>query len=143
MFFKCAVLALTLSVAYARTAASNQNALPQEAARSEESNSFYSDIKFMYKVYQECSAVDLSSCLKLKLISAMDRVARAYSEVPIFSGVTFVKDVNATPEATTKSEAEIESSLPRAITERENALNSMITDKIFHFFETHTLQVSY
>lgn len=130
------------AVCDARSTSGNEiNAIPvQEAGRSQES-SYFNDFRFMYKVYQECAATDLSSCLKLKLIAAMDRVARAYNEVPLFEGVSFVKQTSAAQEEQVKTEADYEATLPRALAEKEEALNSMIVDKIFKFFESHTLQV--
>lgn len=141
MLRKFIFVAFLAAVCDARTTTGNEiNAIPvQESPRAQE-NTYFTDFRYMYKVYQECAATDLSSCLKLKLISAMDRVAKAYTEVPLFEGVSFVKS-SATTEEPVKSEAEIEASLPRALTEKEDALNTLIADKIFNFFESHTLQV--
>lgn len=140
MFSKCVLLAAFVTVACARSTATSQNAIPEETPRSEESASYMGDLRYMYKVYQECAATDLSSCLKLKLLSSMDRIARAYMQVPIIDGVNFVKNDDAKEEV--KTEAEIEASLPRALSERDAALNNLIFDKVASFFETHTLQVS-
>lgn len=98
----------------------------------------------MYKIYQECSAADLSSCLKLKLITAMDRAARSFSDIDLLDGVTFVTDQNKANEveqAAPRSEAEIEATLPRSLNERENTLNSLIMEKVANFFDSHSLQV--
>lgn len=112
--------------------------------RSEGGGSFMGDLKYVYKVYQECSASDLTSCLKLKLVSAMDRVSRSFTEIPVFEGVKFVKDpkaVEATPQES-KTEAEIEANLPRSLEDREDALNNMISEKVSNFIGSHTLQVT-
>ncbi|KAJ8952316.1 hypothetical protein NQ318_017210 [Aromia moschata] len=144
MLFKCTIILTTLVVtALARTAGTSQNTIHDASPRSEESNTYFGDLRYVYKVYQECSATDLVSCLKLKLIAAIDRAARAYPEIPLFDGVTFVKDPKAA-EGTTedpKTEADIEASLPRALEERDDALNNLMTNKIANFFETHTLKV--
>lgn len=144
MVLKCVlVLALATATATARTAGTAQNSVHQDAARSDESPTYLGDLRYVYKVYQECAATDLTACLKVKLLAALDRVARTYAEVPIFDGVTFVKDPKAAPvQQEVKSEAEIEATLPRALEEREDALNSLIANKVSDFFETHTLQVS-
>lgn len=144
MYTKIVFVCCLALAAHARTTSNSQNAIPVDTPRSEESSaySFLSDMRYVYKVYQECAATDLSSCLKLKLIGAIDRVARAYSSVPLFDGVAFVKEPTSTPEEPPKSEADIEANLPRALSEREDALNSIIADKLFKFFESHTLQVS-
>lgn len=140
MVLKCFVLCLLACSALARTTGTTQNTI-HENARSEE-GSYLGDLRYVYRVYQECSATDLSSCLKLKLLAAMDRVARTYSEIPLFEGVTFVKDPKAAAEPVeVKTEAEIEASLPRALEDRDDALNGLIANKVSSFFGSHTLQV--
>lgn len=142
MFTKCVILAAFLAVAAARSAPAPQNSVEPETPRAaQEPTSYFGDLRYMYKVYQECAATDLSSCLKLKLVAALDRVAKSYPQITLFDGVSFVKEPNAPVDATTKSEAEIEASLPRSLNEKDDALNSLIADKVGSFFETHTLQV--
>lgn len=144
MYLKCVIFTLVaaLAVASGRSTASSQtNAIPQESARSD-SDSFVGDLRFLHKMYQDCASSDLSTCLKLKLVTAMDRAARAYPVVQIMDGVSFVQDDSEQP-GTAQSENEIEANLPRALNDREDALNSLIVDRIFTFFQTHTLQVRY
>ncbi|KAJ8975334.1 hypothetical protein NQ317_009233 [Molorchus minor] len=95
MLFKCIILTILSTNVLARTASTSQNSIHKDTARSEESNSYMGDLRYVYKVYQECSATELTSCLKLKLIAAIDRAARVYTEIPVFDGVTFVKDEKA------------------------------------------------
>lgn len=147
MYRKCVIVALFAVVALASarsTTTSQANAIPQEqqAGRADDSSaSFVSDLRFLHKMYQECASSDLSTCLKLKLVTAMDRAARAYPAVTLFDGITFVRDVEQPATGTPSSEAEIEASLPRTLNDREDALNTLIVDKITDFFSTHTLQV--
>ncbi|KAJ8946004.1 hypothetical protein NQ314_009000 [Rhamnusium bicolor] len=141
MFFKYIVLTSVVTTVLARTTGTLQNSIHQETARSEESNSYFGDLRYVYKVYQECATTDLTSCLKLKLVAALDRAARAYAEISLFDGVAFVKDAKAVPiQDEIKSEAEIEASLPRALEDRDDALNNLIANRITNFFGTHTLQ---
>lgn len=144
MYTKAIVLACLAVCVFGRTAPSYQNDIPQESARSDESSvfSYLGDLKYAYKVYQECSAADLSSCLKVKLIGAMDRVARSSDDITLVDGVTFVKEENAAPEEPEKTEAEIDASLPRSLGEKNDALNGIIADKVFKFFDSHSLQVT-
>lgn len=141
MFSRCVVIALTVAVAFARSAPSSQNSITEDEARSQESSSYFGDIRYMFKVYQECAATDLASCLKLKLVAAIDRAARSYPTFTLFDGVSFVRQGEVPQEAPTKSEAEIEASLPRSLDEKDQALNTLIADKVSSFFDTHTLQV--
>lgn len=137
MFHRCIIIAIIAASACART-----TSVPEETARSDDSSGYFGDLKYVYRVYKECAATDLSSCLKLKLVSALDRAARAYSDVSLFEGVSFVKDPKATAINEVKTEAELETTLPRSLTEKDEALNHLILDKVTNFFETHTLQVS-
>ncbi|CAG9860652.1 unnamed protein product [Phyllotreta striolata] len=141
MISKCIALLIVAHAALARTAGpSAQNSL-HEAPRSD-GNTLVSDLRYMYKVYQECAASDTMSCLKIKLISALDRAARSYSELPIFEGIKFVKDPQAqAPAAEVKTEAELESTLPRSLEDKETALDNIITDRVSNFLGSHTLQI--
>lgn len=144
MYNKCVILAALVAVALARSAPASQNSVEPEtprAASAQEPTSHFGDLRYMYKVYQECAATDLSSCLKLKLVAALDRVAKSYPQITLFDGVSFVKEANTVAEESTKSEAEIEASLPRSLSEKDDALNNLIADRVGNFFETHTLQV--
>lgn len=140
---KCLIFATVAVAVLARSAPASQNSVTEEEApRSQDTSSYFGDFRYMYKVYQECAATDLSSCLKLKLVAAMDRAAKAYPQLTLFEGVSFVKEGDAKPEASTTSEADIEASLPRSLDEKDQALNSLIADKVSNFFQTHTLQVN-
>ncbi|VEN54173.1 unnamed protein product [Callosobruchus maculatus] len=122
------------------------SAAQHSTPRASESSAagYLADLRYMYSVYQECASSDVTSCLKLKLIAAMDRVARSFNEIPIFEGVTFVKDPKATVVDTEpKSEAEIEANLPRSLEDKQDALNGMIADKVSNFIGSHTLQIRF
>lgn len=112
---------------------------------SEESTSrgykYNSDLKYLYNTYQECSSSELSSCLKLKLIEVVDRVARFKSDIKLVDGVTFVKDKDS-QEENMVSVDEIKDQLPRSIGDKERALSNMLFDRVMSFFKSHTLQVS-
>lgn len=57
-------------------------------------------------------------------------------------GVTFVRDDPVSHEdEPPKSLQEIEGSLPRALDDKEDALNTMIFDKVVKFFQSHTLKL--
>jgi len=139
MFSKCSIVVVAL---LALTQAA-PNAAPAESARGIDETSYFGDFKFMYKVYQECAATELSSCLKLKLIAAMDRAARSFNQIPIVDGVAFVKESNIVEDSTPVTEADLEAQLPRALAEKDSALNNLIFQKLGQFFESHTLQVKF
>lgn len=142
MFSKCVVLGLILHVVVARSTGGAQENSLHETARSSEGSSVFGDFKFVFKVYQECATKDLTSCLKMKLITAMDRISRSYNEIPLFEGIRFVKEKNVQIKDEIKSEAELEATLPRSLEDRQDALDDIISNKVSNFFESHTLQVS-
>lgn len=111
-----------------------------EEPQARKASSYFGDIRYLYKTYQDCSSSDLSTCLKLKLYSIIDRVARSNSDFRVFEGVTFVNDGEQIDETSPKTEDEIEASLPRSLDDKEQTLNTMIMDKIMSYFGSHTLK---
>ncbi|KZC11140.1 PREDICTED: uncharacterized protein LOC107189169 [Dufourea novaeangliae] len=136
-------LAVLLATASARSAETNPttNSIDEETARSPANSNIFGDLRQIYQVYKECSAEELSPCLKMRLLSAVDRMYRSV-QLNVAEGVTFVRDdpvVNE--EEPSKSLQEIEASLPRALDDKEDALNTMIYDKVVKFFQSHTLKL--
>nr|XP_046492957.1 uncharacterized protein LOC124224798 [Neodiprion pinetum] len=136
-FPRYVVLALFIAIASARSPELDGNSI-EDSGRS--SNGVFGDIQYVYQIYKECSSADLSSCLKLKLIGAMDRISRSL-DINLSDGITLTKDNGLDAEPLTKSEREIEADLPRALEEKEDALNSIILDKVVNFFRSHTLKL--
>lgn len=116
---------------------------------STEDSSFSSDLKHLYKIYEECNAKDLSSCLKFKLVTALDRLSRK-TELPITDGVVLVKDdlrkpvddsdtIAAAADNNEISAAAVDS-LPRSLAERDEKLDDMIAEKLQNFFSGRSVQ---
>lgn len=113
-----------------------------EDEEQQQARSYFGDAKYLFKTYQECASQDLSTCLKLKLYTVIDRIARSNSDLKIYDGVTFVSEQAADEdEAPPKSEGEIEASLPRSLDDKEQSLNQMIMDRVLSYFDSHTLKV--
>ncbi|CAG9760717.1 unnamed protein product [Ceutorhynchus assimilis] len=132
MFAKIALFGLLIVSALARsTSFTDQNSITEnEIPRAADSYSYMTDFRYLFKIYQECSSQDVSSCLKLKLLAALDRASRSYN-LNILDGVTFVKDPNAdVKNEAPKTEAEIEANLPRSLGEKDEALTGLIFSKI-------------
>lgn len=141
----CSVyLALLLAVASARSAETNPttNSIDEEAGRSTGNGNVFGDLRQMYQIYKECADEDLSSCLKVRLLSVIDRVSRSV-QLNVADGVTFVQDdpISTNVAEEPKSLQEIEASLPRSLEDKEDALNTMIFDKVVKFFQSHTLKL--
>ncbi|XP_062540347.1 uncharacterized protein LOC134208379 [Armigeres subalbatus] len=150
--FKCLLVIsclATVSLAHSASAAQsiNSNTIddshdPQQ--QTPRSGSYLGEIKYLYKTYQDCANSDVPTCLKLKLFTILDRVARSLKDFKISEGVKFVRDQDVPIDSTpVKSEAQIEMELPRSMDEKERSLNSMLFDKVLAFFQTHTLQVKF
>lgn len=130
-----------ISVAFGHSA--HLNKIDDEESSPRKASSYFGDIKYLYKTYQDCSAADLSTCLKLKLFTAIDRIARSNGDFKVYDGVTFVKDGETQEdESVPQSEIEIEASLPRSLDDKEQSLNTLIMDKIMSYFGSHTLKVN-
>lgn len=114
-----------------------------EKETSRKASSYIGDIRYLYKMYQECASTDLSTCLKLKLFTIVDRVSRSNNDFKVYDGVSFEKGNEDAPvdESPLKTEEEIEASLPRSLDDKEQTLNSLIMDKIMSYFGSHTLKV--
>ncbi|KAL0105064.1 hypothetical protein PUN28_016596 [Cardiocondyla obscurior] len=136
-------LAVLLTAVTARSAETNptSNSINEQQTARSSSNGIFGELRYVYQVYKECTGAELSPCLKLKLLSAIDRVSRS-AQLNVADGITLVQDESATNESEPeKSLQEIEAGLPRALEDKEDALNGMIFDKIAKFFQSHTLKV--
>lgn len=101
---------------------------------------YLADARFLYKIYEECSASEVGTCLKKKIVVALDRAGKSNKRLKLMDGVSFVKDPAAGDVVPPVSEKEVETELPRSLEDRDYTLNQMIFDKIIYFFRTHTLE---
>jgi len=139
----CACLAVLLTTASARSAETNpkSNSINEQQTARSSSSGMLGDLRYVYQTYKECSGAELSPCLKLKLLSAIDRVSRS-AQLNVAEGVTLVQDESTSNESEPeRSLQEIEANLPRALDDKEDVLNGMIFDKIVKFFQSHTLKL--
>lgn len=146
MIQKSLVFVCIFGLALARSASSSVNSV-DESQQGRAANgiaNYMNDIKFLFKTYSDCSKSDVSSCLKMKLVSTMHKTFRNLKDVKVAEGIKFVKDETVeVADVPLKTEAEIEQSLPRSIDEKNSVLNGFLLKEIVSFFNTHTLQVSF
>ncbi|XP_058060597.1 uncharacterized protein LOC131211216 [Anopheles bellator] len=123
----------------------SQQGAPQQQHQTPRAGSYLGEIKYLYKTYQDCAAADVSTCLKLKLFTILDRVSRSAKDFKLSEGVRFVRDQDSPVDsgAPLRTEAQLEQELPRSLDEKERSLNSMLFDKVLSFFQSHTLQVKF
>lgn len=150
-FLICSVILLIAGSVLGRRADSlYDNALSEEEPRSLAENedvptSFPgTDFRFLFRIYNDCSQRDMSSCLKMKLVTALDRALKSRSDLKVFEEVTFIRDPSAVSDTSVNgnpiSEAELQASLPRGLQDKEDLLDGLIMEKILAFFKTHVLQ---
>jgi hypothetical protein len=149
--FICSVTLVVTGSVFARSADSlHDNVLSAEEPKNLADNedvpiSFLgTDMRFLFRIYNDCSQRDMSSCLKTKLVTALDRAAKSRSDLRVFEGVTFARDPSAVSDESIDgkpiSEAELEASLPRGLQDKEDQLDGLIMEKILGFFRGHILQ---
>ncbi|XP_049534123.1 uncharacterized protein LOC125950301 [Anopheles darlingi] len=153
--FKCLlVISCLATVSFAHSASAtlpiSSNTIDESGSQSQQqqqtprAGSYLGEIKYLYKTYQDCASADVSTCLKLKLFTILDRVSRSVKDFKLSEGVKFVRDQESPLEvAPVKTEAQLELELPRSLDEKERSLNSMLFDKVLSFFQSHTLQVKF
>lgn len=148
----CSVTVLISASALGRNLDSlHDNALLEEEPKSLAENEdvptslLGTDFRFLFRIYKDCSQRDMISCLKMKLVTALDRASKSLSDLKVFEGVTFARDPSAVSDESVDgnpiSEEELEASLPRGLQDKEDLLDGLIVEKILGFFRSHTLQL--
>lgn len=97
--------------------------------------------RVLRRVYLECRDDDLSSCLKVQMVRAMDRVARTTRKVALAAGVTLERDADAPEPAPLREHSDdLEQSLPRSLPERERSLDKLILERFYGFLQNYSLR---
>ncbi|XP_049880853.1 uncharacterized protein LOC126377200 [Pectinophora gossypiella] len=97
-------------------------------------------VKYLMRIYEDCSRTDgVMPCLKKKAILFFDRAARM-ENIPLVDGIEVVK--TSDPEITPISENDIEATLPRNLNDKDQALSSMLWDRVAAFANSRTIQLS-
>ncbi|XP_075144512.1 osiris 8 [Haematobia irritans] len=123
---------------------------PESPSQASHSNSaansanVWKDLSMVYRLYQQCAAENLSVCLKVKLLTGLEKVQRSAKTLKIMEGIQFVKaDDTVEPAKPLMTETDIEANLPRALDAKEQVLTNMIVKNIAGFLQRHTLQIRF
>ncbi|XP_017140491.1 uncharacterized protein LOC108154664 [Drosophila miranda] len=125
---------------------------PQPSASSSASTptGFWKDMSLVYRIYQQCTGENMSVCLKVKLLTGLEKVFRSAKTLALFEGVQFVSSGNGSGGEEQKraklppiSEQDIVAVLPRSTDAKDQVLNSMIFKRVGNFLQDHTLQVKF
>lgn len=137
-----------VSVVLARSAPS-VNTQAESSARSSlgAGSSLFNDMKYVYNLYQGCASQDLLVCLKVKMLTTMDRVSRSVQDIAVSDNLKIVterKDVEeiAAEQPVALTEEAVEQSLPRSLQAQDQVLNSMLLKKFMSMINKYSFQVS-
>lgn len=93
-------------------------------------------VRTAFKVYDECSKVEIFSCLKKKAILLLDRLSKM-EKISLVEGVTIVKAVEVPQEKPNTTENELERNLSK-----EETLNEMIAEKLTRLVGSRRIEIS-
>ncbi|XP_030371691.1 uncharacterized protein LOC115621979 [Scaptodrosophila lebanonensis] len=115
------------------------------------SNAQSAGARTILRVYDECTRAEggFVPCLKKKAISFIDRIA-PIDAITVADGIKLVRLPGAASggeasavRPSSYSENELESALPRSGSDRDAQLTDMLVERLSHFFNGHSLQVSF
>ena len=104
--------------------------------------------KILYRLLTDCAKTSyISVCLKMKVVTFLDRIVSLSAPLQINDYISFVRDpaYKEGPYGRAMkplSEAQMEESLPRATDERSSRLDEMIEEKLGNFLQSRSLQMS-
>jgi len=108
------------------------------------STGFWKDMSMVYRIYQQCTGDNMSVCLKVKLLTGLEKAFRSAKTLSLMEGIQFVSSGGESEEVKRApiNEQDIEAVLPRSVDAKEQVLNNMILKRVGNFLQDHTLQVS-
>ncbi|ALC46829.1 Osi8 [Drosophila busckii] len=107
--------------------------------------SLWKDLSLVYRIYQQCTGENMSVCLKVKLLTGLEKAFRSSRSLSLLEGIQFVSsgdEAQKRSQLPPINEQDIEAVLPRSVDAKEQVLNSMILKRVSSFLQDHTLQVS-
>lgn len=141
--FKWSVMCLCLAtVAVVRSAPAAQSS-NEEQGRAVVGANLFSDLRYAYGLYQGCADQDIIICLKINMLTSLDRVSRSAKDIPVLENVKIVaadrKDEETVPALTKET---VEESLPRSLSAQDSTLNAMLLKKFMSMVSKYSFQVS-
>ncbi|XP_068150181.1 uncharacterized protein [Drosophila tropicalis] len=98
----------------------------QQASSGTSPVSFWKDMSLVYRICQQCTGENMSVCLKVKLLTGLEKAFRSAKSLTLFEGVQFVSsspDNQQGSKLPSISEQDIEAVLPRGVDAKEQVLN--------------------
>ena len=142
------LISLSVSAVIPIISASTENISAPQSAASQTSIQ-NAGARTILRIYDECTRAEggFVPCLKKKAISFIDRISYI-DAIAVADGIKVVRLPGATvPDLPAIrpmfSENEVETSLSRSSEDRDTKLTNMLVERLAHFFNGHTLQVSF
>ncbi|XP_017103609.2 uncharacterized protein Osi8 [Drosophila bipectinata] len=109
------------------------------------STGIWKDMSMVYRIYQQCSGDNMSVCLKVKLLTGLEKAFRSAKTLPLMDGIQFVSSGGESEEIKRApiNEQDIEAVLPRSLEAKDQVLNNMILKRVGNFLQDHTLQIKF
>lgn len=142
------ILAISCSLICFCNAGTENLTKPNVAASSSTASYQNAGTRTVLRVYDECthSEVGFVPCLKKKAISFIDRISNI-DAITVAEGIRLVRlpgTEKGLPQLHRLSENELESSSSsRSGEDRDVKLTNMLTERLSHFFNGHTLQINF
>lgn len=114
------------------------------SAAAENNDSSWSVLpSFVSKIYGDCERKDyeLADCLKVKVVSLLDRASRS-DVIELGESMTLVRESNRIDHGRALSENDIEGTLSGE-GEKGTKLNTMIFDRVSKFLNSHSLKINF
>lgn len=140
--FKWSVACLCLASLALVSCAPAAQSSNEEQGRAIVGANLFSDLRYAYSLYQGCADQDLLVCLKINMLTTMDRVSRSTKDISVTENVKVVaadrKDEEESPVIT---EEALKESLPRSLSAQDSALNAMLLKKFMSMISKYSFQV--
>ncbi|KAK6621945.1 hypothetical protein RUM44_001752 [Polyplax serrata] len=92
------------------------------------------------KFFTDCQEKDLGTCLGVKAVTIMSRMARM-EDLKLYDGISFVRSGEVDRTGRALSESELENSLPEETSQKRSRLIDLFVDATFRFLKSHSLQL--
>ncbi|XP_039277884.1 uncharacterized protein LOC111043594 [Nilaparvata lugens] len=118
----------------------------ENAITPEKSSSVLEDgLGTAYRMVQGCGGKDLMLCLKMRMLTYVDKAVRRSEDISLVDGVALVRSPSADNSRVLSgralSEDELDASLPKDSESRDAQVESMLVDRVARFLESRTLQL--
>lgn len=99
-------------------------------------------LRTLIRVYDDCQKAEygLQMCLKKKAIKFLRRISRVES-INLSDGLKFIRSNDNELPLDSRSEQELDQTLPRTVEARDIALNNLLTDQVSNFLSNSTIQI--